>query len=96
MWPQRVQRSVQADIFNLPRDCQTLVRGSKLARKPASRVAAHGVVDDQRSLGAITLRALESAEFVTRRARRNVGQDRTGLAVLTARPLYDTQRRAGW
>ena len=44
----------------------------------------------------ITLGARESAEFVTRRAGRNAGQDRAGLAVLTARALYSAKRRTGW
>jgi len=36
---------------------------------------------------------LESAEFVTRWAGCNTGQDRAGLAVLTAWTLYGAQRR---
>jgi hypothetical protein len=72
------------------------VRGFKLAAKPPSRVAAHGVADHQGSLETITLGARESAEFVTRWAGRNAGQDRAALAVLTARALYDAKRRTGW
>jgi hypothetical protein len=88
--------ATSADIFNLPGDCQNLVRGFKFAAKPPSRVAAHGVADHQGSLGTITLGARESAEFVTGWARRNAGQDCAGLAVLTARALYNAKRRAGW
>ena len=44
----------------------------------------------------ITPGARESAEFVTGWAGRNAGQDRAGLAVLTARALYNAERRAGW
>jgi hypothetical protein len=43
----------------------------------------------------ITLGALESAEFVTRRTGRNAAQDRAGLAVRTARALYGVKRRTG-
>ena len=65
------------------------------AAKPPVRVAAHGVADHQGSLEAITLGARESAEFVPPRAGRYAGQDRAGLAVLTARALYNAKRRAG-
>ena len=76
--------------------CQILVRGFKLAANPPSRVAAHGVVDHQGSLDAITLGALERAEFVTRWAGRNAGQHRARPAVLTARALDGAKRRTGW
>lgn len=84
------------DIFNLPCGCQNLVWGFKLASEPPSRVAAHGVADHQGSLETITLGTRESAEFVTRWAGRNAGQDRAGLAVLTTRALYNAKRRPGW
>jgi hypothetical protein len=43
----------------------------------------------------ITLGALESVEFVTRRTGRNAAHDRAGLAVRTARALYGAKRRTG-
>jgi hypothetical protein len=83
------------DIFNLPSDCQHLVRRLKLAAKPPSRVAAHGAADHQSSLDTVAVGARESAEVITRRPGRNAAQDRAGLAVLTARALDDAQRRSG-
>jgi len=83
------------DHFQLRWDCQNLVRGFKLAAKPPSRVAAHGVADHQGSLGTVTLGARESAEFVARRTGRSAAQDRAGLAVLTARAFYNAKRRSG-
>ena len=61
--------------------------------KPPSRVAAHGVADHQGLLDTVTFGALESAEFVIRRAGRNTGQRR--LAVRTTRALYGAKGRAG-
>ncbi|WLA86335.1 helix-turn-helix domain-containing protein [Bradyrhizobium elkanii] len=46
-------------------------------------------------LGTITLGALERAELVTPWGWRSAGQPRAGLAVRTARALYDAQRRTG-
>jgi hypothetical protein len=43
-----------------------------------------------------TFEALESAEVVTRWTGCHAGQDRAGLAVLTARALYGAKRRTGW
>ena len=81
------EAAICADIFNLPCDCRNLDRGSKLAAKPPDRVAAHGVANHQGSLETIAFGARESAKVVTRWAGRNAGQDRAGLAVLTARAL---------
>lgn len=66
--------------------------GFKLTPKP---VAAHGISNHRGSMDTITLGALESAKFVTRRTGRNAAQDRAGLAVRTARALYGTKRRTG-
>lgn len=81
-------RGLLQRTFLIFHEIANLVRGFKLAEKPPSRVAAHGVADHQGSLGTITLGALESAKFVPRWAGRNAGQDRAGLAVRTARALY--------
>jgi hypothetical protein len=90
----RVVRGLLQRTFLIFREiCQSLVRGSKLAAKPPSRVAAHGIADHQGSLETITLGARESAEFVPARTGRNTGQARAGLAVLTARALYGSKRR---
>jgi hypothetical protein len=83
------------DIFNLPGDCQNLVRGFKLAAKPPSRVAAHRIANHQGALDAITFGALEGAEFVTRRAGRTASEHRTGLAARTAQALHGAKRRTG-
>jgi hypothetical protein len=85
--------AICADIFNLPGDCQNLVRGFKLATKPPSRIAAHGIADHQGTLDPITFGALESAEFVTRWAGRTASQHRTGQAARTAQALYGAKRR---
>jgi hypothetical protein len=90
-----VEGAIGAVIFEIPEDCRNLVGRFKLAAKPVSRVAAHGVADDQGSLDMVTSGALESAEFVTRRAGRHAGEHCAGLAVLTARALYGAQPRTG-
>ena len=84
-----------AASFNVSGDCQNLVRGFKLTTKPTFRVAAHGVADNKGSLDTVTSGALESAEFVTRRAGRGAAEDRAGLAVLTVRALQGAERRTG-
>src|SRR5688572_8307707 len=90
------ERVVCVDIFDLPRDCISLLRGVKLAAKPPCHVAAHGVADHQGSLDTIASWALERAEFVTRWAGRNASQVRAGLAVRTAQTLDCAKRRTGW
>jgi hypothetical protein len=84
------------DIFNLPGDCQNLVRGFKLSTEPPSRVAAHGIANHEGTLDPITFGAFESAEFVIRRAGHTASQHRSDLAARTAQALYGAKRRTGW
>ena len=79
---------------NLPEACQNLVRRFKLTVKPTFRAAAHGVAGYRGLLDTAASGALESAQFVARRAGRNAGQIGSALTVLTTRSLDGTEARA--
>jgi hypothetical protein len=83
-------------VLQSPGDCQNLVRRSKLAFKPSSRIAVHGVADHQNLMDTITFGARKDAEFMARWAGHHADQVRSDLTVLTSRALYGAKQRAGW